>query len=167
MPDLRVSHGTPCWQAVVVAPAAKTGQSGSCELLGPPHQRARLTASESALAVCARVSPSLPPPPPSPLSTPNKNNPQVINFPSDVHDQILKMASINLCPNVSGQICCTLMMTPPEPGQPSHDLYVQVCVGGGDDTCCGRGWEAAVETGLSRGMCLLGWGLGGGVDVRG
>lgn len=51
---------------------------------------------------------------------------QVINFPADVHDQILKMASINLCPNVSGQICCTLMMTPPEPGQPSHKLYVQV-----------------------------------------
>jgi alanine transaminase len=50
----------------------------------------------------------------------------VINFPSDVHDQILKMASINLCPNVSGQICCTLMMTPPAPGQPSHQLYVQV-----------------------------------------
>lgn len=51
---------------------------------------------------------------------------QVVNFPADVHDQILKMASINLCPNVSGQICCTLMMTPPEPGQPSHELYVQV-----------------------------------------
>lgn len=50
---------------------------------------------------------------------------EVINFPADVHDQILKMASINLCPNVSGQICCTLMLTPPEPGQPSHDLYVQ------------------------------------------
>lgn len=50
---------------------------------------------------------------------------EVINFPSDVHDQILKMASINLCPNVSGQICCTLMMTPPAPEQPSHQLYVQ------------------------------------------
>jgi hypothetical protein len=36
--------------------------------------------------------------------------------------QILKLASINLCPNVSGQICCTLMMTPPEPGEPSHEL---------------------------------------------
>jgi alanine transaminase len=51
---------------------------------------------------------------------------EVVNFPGDVHEQILKLASINLCPNVSGQICCTLMMTPPEPGQPSHDLYVQV-----------------------------------------
>jgi alanine transaminase len=43
-----------------------------------------------------------------------------------VHEQILKLASINLCPNVSGQICCTLMMTPPEQGEPSYELYVQV-----------------------------------------
>lgn len=51
---------------------------------------------------------------------------EVVNFPADVHEQILKLASINLCPNVSGQICCTLMMTPPEEGQPSYQLYVQV-----------------------------------------
>lgn len=51
---------------------------------------------------------------------------EVTNFPADVHEQILKLASINLCPNVSGQICCTLMMTPPEEGQPSYDLYVEV-----------------------------------------
>ncbi|WIA15264.1 hypothetical protein OEZ86_003901 [Tetradesmus obliquus] len=50
---------------------------------------------------------------------------EVVNFPPDVHEQILKLASINLCPNVSGQICCTLMMTPPEEGEPSYDLYVQ------------------------------------------
>jgi alanine transaminase len=43
----------------------------------------------------------------------------------DTRDQILKMASINLCPNVSGQICCTLMMTPPRPGEPSYELYQQ------------------------------------------
>jgi hypothetical protein len=53
------------------------------------------------------------------------------NAPADVHEQILKLASINLCPNVSGQICCTLMMTPPEQGEPSYDLYVQV---GGEST---------------------------------
>jgi hypothetical protein len=64
----------------------------------------------------------------SSLSLVSVSVPQVVNVPADVHDQILKMASINLCPNVSGQICCTLMMTPPEPGQPSHDLYIQVCV---------------------------------------
>ncbi|KAI8477320.1 MAG: alanine aminotransferase 2 [Monoraphidium minutum] len=49
---------------------------------------------------------------------------EVVNFPREIHEQILKLASINLCPNVSGQICCTLMMTPPEPGTPSHDQYV-------------------------------------------
>jgi alanine transaminase len=49
---------------------------------------------------------------------------EIVNFPVDVHEQLLKLASINLCPNVSGQICCTLMMTPPEPGEPSYELYV-------------------------------------------
>ncbi|KAF8060624.1 ALAAT2 [Scenedesmus sp. PABB004] len=49
---------------------------------------------------------------------------EVVNFPADVHAQILKLASINLCPNVSGQICCTLMMTPPGEGDPSYDTYV-------------------------------------------
>ncbi len=53
---------------------------------------------------------------------------ELVNFPADVHEQVLKLASINLCPNVSGQICCTLMMTPPEEGEPSYQLYVQVCV---------------------------------------
>ncbi|KIZ01751.1 alanine transaminase [Monoraphidium neglectum] len=47
---------------------------------------------------------------------------EVLNFPREIHEQILKLASINLCPNVSGQICCTLMMTPPEEGDPSHEL---------------------------------------------
>jgi hypothetical protein len=40
--------------------------------------------------------------------------PQVTGFPAAVKDQILKLASINLCPNLSGQICCTLMMNPPQ-----------------------------------------------------
>jgi hypothetical protein len=43
-----------------------------------------------------------------------------------VKDQILKLASINLCPNLSGQICCALMMNPPQPGEPSYDMYTQV-----------------------------------------
>ncbi len=51
---------------------------------------------------------------------------EVIGFPADVREQILKLASINLCPNVSGQICCALMMNPPQPGEPSHDQYKQV-----------------------------------------
>lgn len=43
--------------------------------------------------------------------------------PQEVRDQILKRASINLCPNVSGQICTSLMMNPPQPGDPSYPLY--------------------------------------------
>jgi alanine transaminase len=39
---------------------------------------------------------------------------EVTGFPALVRDQILKLASINLCPNLSGQICCTLMMNPPQ-----------------------------------------------------
>jgi len=50
---------------------------------------------------------------------------EVVNFPRDVRDQVLKLASINLCPNVSGQICCALMMTPPERGSPSHAQYAR------------------------------------------
>lgn len=43
--------------------------------------------------------------------------------PQDVRAQLLKRASINLCPNVSGQVCATLMMNPPQPGEPSYELY--------------------------------------------
>jgi alanine transaminase len=50
---------------------------------------------------------------------------EVVNFPRDVRDQVLKLASINLCPNVSGQICCALMMTPPPRGSPSHAQYAR------------------------------------------
>lgn len=39
---------------------------------------------------------------------------QVTGFPAAVTDQIQKLASINLCPNLSGQICCALMMNPPQ-----------------------------------------------------
>jgi alanine transaminase len=55
---------------------------------------------------------------------------EVTGFPRDIHDLILKLASINLCPNVSGQICCALMMNPPQAGDPSYALYRQVRVGG-------------------------------------
>ena len=40
-----------------------------------------------------------------------------------VKDQILKLASINLCPNVSGQICTALVCDPPQEGSPSHARY--------------------------------------------
>jgi alanine transaminase len=40
-------------------------------------------------------------------------------------DQLLKLASINLCPNVSGQILIGQVCTPPQPGEPSYELFEQ------------------------------------------
>ena len=51
---------------------------------------------------------------------------EVTGFPAAVTEQILKLASINLCPNLSGQICCALMMNPPQEGEPSYALYSKV-----------------------------------------
>ncbi|GFR47025.1 hypothetical protein Agub_g8710 [Astrephomene gubernaculifera] len=50
---------------------------------------------------------------------------EVTGFPEAVKDQILKLASINLCPNLSGQICCALMMNPPQEGEASYPLYCE------------------------------------------
>ena len=41
-----------------------------------------------------------------------------------VKEQLLKLVSINLCPNIGGQICTALVMDPPQPGEPSHGRYV-------------------------------------------
>ncbi|ORX89228.1 PLP-dependent transferase [Basidiobolus meristosporus CBS 931.73] len=38
-------------------------------------------------------------------------------------EQMYKLASISLCPNVQGQIMVELMVNPPNPGEPSYDLY--------------------------------------------
>jgi alanine transaminase len=40
-----------------------------------------------------------------------------------VKEQILKLASINLCPNVSGQVCTALVCDPPAAGEPSFERY--------------------------------------------
>ncbi|MEW5319533.1 MAG: hypothetical protein WDW38_010678 [Sanguina aurantia] len=50
---------------------------------------------------------------------------ETTGFPHAVKEQIMKLASINLCPNLSGQICCALMMNPPAPGEPSYETYMQ------------------------------------------
>ncbi|KAL4426056.1 hypothetical protein ABPG77_007852 [Micractinium sp. CCAP 211/92] len=50
---------------------------------------------------------------------------EVVNFPQEVKDQLYKLASISLCPNLSGQICMALIMNPPKPGDPSYDLYAR------------------------------------------
>lgn len=44
---------------------------------------------------------------------------------SDVMDQLYKIASVSLCPNVHGQILVDLMCQPPKPGSPSYEKYSQ------------------------------------------
>jgi alanine transaminase len=42
-----------------------------------------------------------------------------------IMDEIYKISSISLCPNVQGQIMVDLMVNPPKKGDPSYDLYKQ------------------------------------------
>jgi hypothetical protein len=50
---------------------------------------------------------------------------ELVNFPSDVRDQLYKLSSISLCPNLSGQICMALIMNPPAAGDPSYEQYTR------------------------------------------
>jgi alanine transaminase len=45
------------------------------------------------------------------------------NFDSEVQQQIYKLASINLCPPISGQIVVDLMVNPPSPGSASYKSF--------------------------------------------
>jgi aspartate/methionine/tyrosine aminotransferase len=47
------------------------------------------------------------------------------NVPEDVLQELLKVRSIGLCANTSGQIMTYLMVTPPKVGADSYDLYVR------------------------------------------
>ena len=47
------------------------------------------------------------------------------NIPADVVAQILKLQSVGLCANLTGQMTAYCMVCPPRPGQPSHPLYMQ------------------------------------------
>jgi aspartate/methionine/tyrosine aminotransferase len=47
------------------------------------------------------------------------------NIPDDVLGEFIKLQSISLCANVPGQLATYLMVAPPEPGEPSHGLYVR------------------------------------------
>ncbi len=48
---------------------------------------------------------------------------ECVNFPQGVKDQLYKLASINLCPNINGQICIAMVLHPPKPGDASYELY--------------------------------------------
>lgn len=45
------------------------------------------------------------------------------NFDPAVIDQMYKIAAINLCSNMPGQVAVGMMVNPPKPGQPSYPLY--------------------------------------------
>ncbi|KAI8374543.1 pyridoxal phosphate-dependent transferase [Radiomyces spectabilis] len=48
---------------------------------------------------------------------------ELCNFDYKVEEQIYKMASVSLCPNVHGQILVDLMCGPPRQGDPSYESY--------------------------------------------
>ncbi|MEI7482720.1 MAG: aminotransferase class I/II-fold pyridoxal phosphate-dependent enzyme [Elusimicrobiota bacterium] len=50
---------------------------------------------------------------------------EVRNMPDDVYAELVKLQSIGLCSNVAGQVVTGLMVTPPEKGSPSYELYVR------------------------------------------
>ena len=50
---------------------------------------------------------------------------EVRNMPDDVYGELVKFQSISLCANVVGQLVTYLMVSPPEKGSESHELYVK------------------------------------------
>ncbi|XP_057979904.1 alanine aminotransferase 2-like [Malania oleifera] len=49
---------------------------------------------------------------------------EVTGFSADVREQIYKVASVNLCSNISGQILASLVMNPPKVGDESYESYI-------------------------------------------
>ncbi|KAK4540909.1 hypothetical protein RGQ29_031810 [Quercus rubra] len=48
---------------------------------------------------------------------------EITGFSPEVREQIYKVASVNLCSNISGQILASLVMSPPKVGDESYDSY--------------------------------------------
>ncbi|KAL5579674.1 hypothetical protein UlMin_012116 [Ulmus minor] len=48
---------------------------------------------------------------------------EVTGFSSEIREQIYKVASVNLCSNISGQILASLVMSPPKVGDESYESY--------------------------------------------
>lgn len=48
---------------------------------------------------------------------------EVTGFTPDIREQIYKVASVNLCSNISGQILASLVMSPPKVGDESYESY--------------------------------------------
>jgi len=45
------------------------------------------------------------------------------NFQPEVVDELYKISSVSLCPNLVGQVATGLMVNPPKPGDASYELY--------------------------------------------
>ncbi|KAK6914620.1 Aminotransferase, class I/classII [Dillenia turbinata] len=49
---------------------------------------------------------------------------EVTGFSPNIREQIYKVASVNLCSNISGQILASLVMSPPKVGDESYESYL-------------------------------------------
>ncbi|KAM0956335.1 hypothetical protein ACFX2A_025126 [Malus domestica] len=49
---------------------------------------------------------------------------EVTGISPEVREQVYKMASVNLCSNISGQILASLVMSPPKVGDESYEMYL-------------------------------------------
>lgn len=52
-----------------------------------------------------------------------------VNIQNEVMEELYKLASISLCPNVHGQVLVDLMVNPPKPGSESFALYEKEVTG--------------------------------------
>lgn len=48
---------------------------------------------------------------------------EVTGFSADIREQIYKVASVNLCSNITGQILASLVMSPPKVGDESYEVF--------------------------------------------
>eukprot|EP00850_Spirogloea_muscicola_P000415 SM000002S05495 [mRNA] locus=s2:50034:52030:- [translate_table: standard] len=48
---------------------------------------------------------------------------EVVGMSDEIREQIYKVASVNLCSNVSGQVLMSLVMRPPQEGDASYELF--------------------------------------------
>ena len=62
---------------------------------------------------------------------------EIVNFDPEVVDQIYKLASIQLCPPLAGQIGVDILVRPPKEGEPSYELWSKE-IGGIRDTLASR-----------------------------
>lgn len=54
---------------------------------------------------------------------------EIVGFPPEAREQIVKMASIQLCPVVTGQVLTELMVNPPQPGDESYEQFIKETTG--------------------------------------